>query len=404
MTLTDAIDTQLARLRVRYAKTPLPRFFSWWFGELVGLLPEQWRSLVAERAEELLIEVRAQELGVWRQSSGGCADFGHIARDLPVEEQRAEFVRLRSLIDDPQLRTYYCVPAERCLRRELNMPAAAEDKLRQVLSFEMDRQTPFKADQVYFDYRVVDRDASAKNLKVQLIVVPRAQLDSELSTLAACGIELDGVDCWRNGPGSARAGLNLLPPERRVRRKNMRLRLNLALAAVAAIMLFIAMLESLSNREASIEAMTAEVAKAQNDAKQTSELAKRLEERTASANFLLQQKRDTTTMTELLADLTKRLPDDTFLERLTVDEKGKVDVQGQSTNAAKLIEGLQKSEVLVNPGFTGTIQSDPRTHKERFNMTFELRRSHEAAARKDAKAAAAKAADKRQEGSHAPDA
>ncbi len=404
MTLTDAIDTQLARLRVRYAKTPLPRFFSWWCGELVGLLPERWRSLVAERPEELLIEVRAQELGVWRQSNAGCSDFGRIARDLPVEEQQAEFARLRSLIDDPQLRVYYCVAAERCLRRELNMPAAAEDKLRQVLSFEMDRQTPFKADQVYFDYRVVERDAVAKNLKVQLTVVPRAQLDGELAVLNACGVELDGVDCWRNGPGSARAGMNLLPAERRVRRKNMRMRLNLALAAAAAIMLFVAMLESLSNRQASVEAMTAEVEKAQNDAKQTSELAKRLEERAASANFLLQQKRDTTTMTELLADLTKRLPDDTFLERLTVDERGKVDVQGQSTNAAKLIDGLQKSEVLVNPGFTGTIQADPRTHKERFNMSFELRRSRDAAARKEAKAAAAKAAEKHVEGGHAPDA
>jgi len=234
-------------------------------------------------------------------------------------------------------------------------------------------------------------------------VVPRAQLDGELSAIAIAGIGLDGVDCWRSVPGTARAGLNLLLPERRVKRKNMRLRLNLALAAAAAVVLFICMLESLSNRQASVEAMTAEVEKAQNDAKQTSELAKRLEEKTASANFLLQQKRDTTTMTELLADLTKRLPDDTFLERLTVDEKGKVDMQGQSTNAAKLIEGLQKSDVLVNPGFTGTIQSDPRTHKERFNMSFELRRSRDAAARKEAAKPVPKP-EKRAEGGNAPNA
>ena len=403
MTLTDAIDIQLARLRVRYAKTPLPRFFSWWYGQLIGLLPERWRTLVSERPDELLIEARAQELAIWRQTNSGCAEFGRISRELPADEQHAEFERLRGLVDDPQLRVYYCVPPERCLRRELSMPGAAEDKLRQVLAFEMDRQTPFKADQVYFDHRVADRDAAGKNLRVQLTVVPRAQLDGEMSAIAIAGIGLDGVDCWRSVPGTARAGLNLLLPERRVKRKNMRLRLNLALAAAAAVVLFICMLESLSNRQASVEAMTAEVEKAQNDAKQTSELAKRLEEKTASANFLLQQKRDTTTMTELLADLTKRLPDDTFLERLTVDEKGKVDMQGQSTNAAKLIEGLQKSDVLVNPGFTGTIQSDPRTHKERFNMSFELRRSRDAAARKEAAKPVPKP-EKRAEGGNAPNA
>lgn len=400
MTLTAAIDIQLARLRVRYAKTPLPRFFSWWRGQLVGLLPERVRNLVDERPEELLIEARPQQFGIWRLSNAGCADFGQVSRELPVEEQKSEFERLRALVDDPHTRVYYCIPAERCLRREISMPAAAEDKLRQVLSFEMDRQTPFKADQVYFDYRVVDRDEAAKNLRIQIIVVPRAQLDGELAMLTAAGVGLDGVDSWRAGPGSPRAGLNLLPLERRVRRKNMRTRLNLALGALALGLLLIAMWESLGNRQVSVETMTAEVEKAQNDARQTSELAKRLEERTASANYLLQQKRDTTTMTELLADLTKRLPDDAFLERLTVDDKGKVDVQGQSSNAAKLIDGLQKSDVLVNPGFTGTIQSDPRTHKERFNMSFELRRSRDAAARKEAKPVVTPHV----EAGHAPDA
>ena len=90
-----------------------------------------------------------------------------------------------------------------------------------------------------------------------------------------------------------------------------------------------------------------------------------------------------------------------FLERLTVDDRGKVDVQGQSNNAARLIDGLQKSEVLTNPGFAGTIQSDPRTHKERFNLSFELRHGPRAAEHKDNKAPADKAGAKA-EATHAP--
>ncbi len=374
MTILDALDIPLARLRLRYAKTPLPQFFAWWRGELVGLLPARWRALVAERPQELLLDAWPQEFRVWRASSAGCADYGRIPVDLPVEEQRAEFMRLRAQIDEANVRVFYCVPAQRCLRRELAMPAAAEDKLRQVLAFEMDRQTPFKADQVYFDYRVVERDVAAKNLKVHLTVLPRAQLDAEISALAACGIALAGVDCWRDVPGSGRAGLNLLPPERRAKYKDQRLRLNLALAAAALLLLVFAMDQSLTNRQASLDAMTAEVEKAQDEAKRTTMLAKTLQDHTASANFLFRTKQDTTTVTELLADLTKRLPDDTFLERLTIDEKGKVDINGQSSNAAKLIDGLQKSDILLDPSFVGTIQTDPRTRKERFNLTFQLRK------------------------------
>jgi len=387
MSVTTTIDTQLARLRLRYANSGLPKFFSWWAGQLADLLPARWRELFAEGAQELLVDASASEVAVWRQSHGRSAEYGRITRDQSAEDQRNEFSRLRNRIDEPGLRVFYCIPLRRALRRELTLPAAAEDKLRQVLAFEMDRQTPFKADQVYFDYRVIQRDAVAKNLKVELHVVPRAQLDGELAALSAIGVALDGVDCWSAAPGSTRAGLNLLPAERRVKRVNQRLRLNLALGAVALVLFVVAGMLFLNNRQIALDAMSAEVDKAKAEAKQTAVLNKRLKDNTASISYLYRLKRDSTPMTAMLTDLTKRLPDDTFLERLNVDEKGKVEVQGQSGNANKLIEGLQKSEVLDNAAFIGTVQPDARTKKDRFTMNFQLHKLPEPeSADKDKKA------------------
>ncbi|MBS0591428.1 MAG: PilN domain-containing protein [Proteobacteria bacterium] len=380
MNLPTSIQIPLARLRMRYANSGLPKFFVWWGRELKGLLPQRWRGLFADGAQELLVDANASEIAVWRQSGERCAEFGRIARDATAEDQRSEFVRLRERIDEPSLRVFHCVSPQRTLRRELNLPIAAEDKLRQVLSFEMDRQTPFKADQVYFDYRVVQRDPVAKNLKIDLHVVPRAQLDPELTALAGLGIALDGVDCWRGDVGAGRAGFNLLPPERRVRRVNRRLRINLALGAVAITLFVIAGLLFLNNRQAALDAMRAEVDKAKVDAKQTAILTKRLKDNAASASYLYRLKHETSPMTIMLADLTQRLPDDTFLERLTVDEKGKVEVQGQSGNANKLIEGLQKSEILDNAAFIGTVQPDARTKKDRFTMNFQLHKQVDAEA------------------------
>jgi general secretion pathway protein L len=289
---------------------------------------------------------------------------------------------LRSGLDDPDLRRFYCIGADRALHRAIVLPAAAEDNLRQVLAFEMDRQTPFKADQVYYDYRVASRTAAERNLHVELIVVPRAQLDAELVTLAACAAPLDGVDCWRAGSGSQRAGLNLLSAERRFKRKNLRLRLNLLLAGAAMVLLVTCMLLSLSNRESALAAMSTEVEKAQNDAKQVAALRKTLTDTIESANFLSRKKRETPLMVALLNDLTERLPDDTYLERLNVDDKNKIELQGLSDDASKLIGLLQKSEVLTNPSVQGTIQPDPRTKKDRFNINLEFRQIADAAAAK----------------------
>ena len=105
-------------------------------------------------------------------------------------------------------------------------------------------------------------------------------------------------------------------------------------------------------------------------------------------------------MVSLLADLSQRLPDDTYLERLAVDEKYKVDVQGLSDNTTKIVESLAQSEVVENPSFQGTIQQDPRTHKDRFNMSLEFRHRADADAGKEHKPA--RDAAPRKEGGHAP--
>jgi general secretion pathway protein L len=402
MTLTEAIDIQLARLRTRYARTPLPRFFAWWGRELVAMLPERWRGLLAERSEALLLEIRDGQLAVWRQTGNSCVAAADVALDGDDAERRAVVERVRAQVDDPNLRTYYCIAPARALRRELSLPVAAENNLRQVLAYEMDRQTPFKADQVYFDYRVGEREAAARNLPITLIVVPRAPLDADLARLSAGSLRLDGVDCWRDGPGSGRMGLNLLPAERRPRRVNPRLRLNLGLAAGAIVLLLTVMLLSLANREAALAAMSAQVEKAQNAAKQVSALKKTLQDSISAANFLNRRKHDTPAMVALLADMSKRLPDDTYLERLAVDEKYKIDVQGLSDNTTKLVEGLAQSDVVENPSFQGTIQQDPRTHKDRFNMSLEFRHKAEPDAGKEHKPATGPAPRKEGGGGHAP--
>ena len=384
-TITDALDITLARLRTRYARTPLPRFLAWWARELAALLPARWHAMLAERSDALLLESQGPELVLWRQSGDASAELGRIAANEPADVQKAAYARLHTQIVDPNLRQFYCIGRQRTLQRTISLPAAAEDNLRQVLIFEMDRQTPFKADQIYFDYHVAARAAADRNLQVDLTVVPRAQLDAELAALAASGALLDGVDCWRDGSGSARAGLNLLPPERRLKRKNLRLRLNLALAAAAAVLLVTAMLQSLANRESALAAMTVEVEKAQNDAKQVATLRKTLEDTINSANFLSRKKRETPLMVALLEDLTTRLPDDTYLERLSIDEKNKIEMQGLSSDASKLIGLLQKSEVITNPGVQGTIQPDPRTKKDRFNITLEFVKSADVEPAHDAK-------------------
>jgi general secretion pathway protein L len=370
--VNPSIERQLARLKVRLAKTPLPRFFAWWGTQLLACLPERWRKVLSERSESLLLDVQGEEFVVWREKGEAVREYGRIPRGAPLEEQAAQFRRLRNAIDDPDVRTVFVIPPGRVLSRTLSLPAAAEENLRQVLAFEMDRQTPFKADQVYFDSRVLGHDASGRNARVELVLIPREQLDQELGVLPGGANELDGVDTWRDGRGAARRQVNLLPPERRARRRNMRMPLNAGLAALALVLLFVNMDLSLANRAAAVELMRAEVEQAADAARQVSTLRQTLVDSIAGANFLTERKRKGPLMVALINDLTTRIPLDTYLERLQIESE-QVQLQGQAEEASKLIALLGASPCLGNPGFQGQVQPDARTGKDRFQINASLK-------------------------------
>ena len=369
--MKEALDRLLARLRTRLAKTPLPRFFSWWGTELLACLPKRWRERLGGHSEALLLEVRDKDIVVLRERNQSVSEFGRVGLDLPEDARAAEIRRLQARIENPGVRTIFCLPESKALTRAMTLPAAAEENLRQVLTFEMDRQTPFKADQVYFDSRVAARDAATRSLRVELVVLPRSLLDPQLAAVAGEQIQFDGVDVRSDdAAGGSRRGVNLLPVERRARRRDMRLPVNLGLLALALILLVFNMSESLDNRAIAVETMQAEVEKAAVAAREVLELKKTLQDSINGANFLAEKKRNGPLVVALLDDLAARLNDDTYLERLSI-ENNQIQLQGQSKEAAGLISVLSASPFLANPKLEGQIQPDPRTGKDRFTISAE---------------------------------
>ncbi|MEO6076656.1 MAG: PilN domain-containing protein [Dokdonella sp.] len=370
---TELLDRQLIRLRASFAKTPIPAFFSWWGNELARTLPPRWRSLLSERSDALLLERADRELIVWRERGNDTpTEFGRISLDIPPEDQAAEFSRLRARIENPSVRTVLCIDNDRVLRRIVTLPAAAEANLRQVLSFEMDRQTPFKADQVYFDSRVVSRDASGRNMHVEMVLMPRSQLDEEIAVVAGGALPMDGIDTWQRNEGHQRRHVNLLPVERRSRRRSLRAPIIAGLALLAIILLVANMAMSLTNRSQAVEFMRADVDRMDTTARKVRSEKQMLVDSIAGANFLAEKKRTTAPTVALIDDLTRRIPDNTFIERLNI-ENNQVQLQGQSSEAAKLIGLLSGSPYIGNPTFQGPIQPDARSGKERFQITADLK-------------------------------
>ncbi len=81
--------------------------------------------------------------------------------------------------------------------RLLEMPAMPESDLRKEIYYELERQTPFPPDQVYYDYQVVQRadaDPNASHMEVLLAAAQEELIESHVAALEAAGLTPMAID------------------------------------------------------------------------------------------------------------------------------------------------------------------------------------------------------------------
>lgn len=358
------------KLRSQYTGSGLHQFLIWWRDELVLLLPERLRAAFRYEREWLAIIPGDGELLFWRCGGDAPAELGRLdlSDELPLARQ--QIARFQSELDNSEARMVLCLPGEQSLSKRLTFPAATEENLRQVLAYEMDRQTPFKADQVFFDYRVVGRDLQRRRISVDLLLSPRREVEDLLHALQDRGLQPHAVDVLEaNGevtqPRAHR--VNLLPPDRRAKGNNRQWQLNVALAAVAVALLSAVMWQSLANKAETLKALEAQVAGARDDAMEARELRDQLADATEAANFLVRRKEQHPVLVDVIRSVTKVLPDDTWVRRFQLRGKDVI-LQGESEQASELIGLFEKATEFAGASMRSPVTSMPNSNVDRFNL------------------------------------
>lgn len=76
-------------------------------------------------------------------------------------------------------------------------------------------------------------------------------------------------------------------------------------------------------------------------------------------------------MLELLDDLSRRLPDEVHVHRLSVEQR-RVTISGAARSAGTVIPTLQASPFLKGPALAGAVQQDRSTGRDSFTVVAEL--------------------------------
>jgi len=367
-------STALAQLRVRLEQwrgqwqgSPLQRAWQLWLAELQGMLPPVWRQRLGQGAA-------LQKLD-WADLAGATAQAP--ALDSPgVAPRDSADVSPPDLNNPrpryhpaPDARVQLMLPASALMIQRLTLPLAAVGKLRTVLAFEMDRYTPFNAAQLYFDARILSRDK--RQAQILLVAVLRDRLQPILDDCQQRSLPLHAIDGY-DAQGEP-LQIDLLPAELKPRRAASH-RFDRILGLACGVLLLACMVLWLDQRQALLETMQAEVAEQHQQIEQVQRLRAELLNTRGAARYLAQHKTAQAPLSQVLAELTECLGNDTWLEQLEISDAGDLTLSGQSAKASDLIGRVKACPSLVDAHFQGIIQPDASSGKDRFSLRAQLRK------------------------------
>lgn len=342
----------------------LGHFLRWWRQSLLAWVPARWQWALGWSQARLLLQRDGDHVQVWRDGSAGPERVVQLPWPLALADlDRVLEPRLR------RLPRFWLLPVAQVLRRRLRLPSAAADRLHAVVGYEIDRQTPFEASQVSYDVRSLGA-ADDGVLQVELVAWPLRQLEAWRSQAGDWADALAGVDAIDEQGNTLQ--VNLLPPAQRQRRVDASRRWNLVLSAAALLMLVLAALQLLDNRRDAADALREQVERSARSARGVASERSQLQALIDGAAFLEKQRSQRATTVELWTELTRRLPDGTYLEKLAI-ENNSLQLIGLSGQASQLVALLQDAPQWRKVNLTGVLQADGASSgRDRFTLTAEL--------------------------------
>lgn len=353
--MLSAIAAQVRDLTRRLG---LAGFGSWWAQELWSFVPARAKDSIERRRARPVLVFDGKVATLWRPQVNGRLRLVESAK-IPLDAGETSVVAAgRAALaavarpGSPGAEVIVALPPRAVLRKTLTLPAAIEDDLRQALAFDLDRHTPFRADEIYFDAAVVDRDASRNALIVDLVAVRRAIVDPMLRHAENFGARVIAVVA--DPPERAAASrVNLLPDERRTEALTWTRWRVVAPAALVAILALAALVLPLWQKRQEAIALVKVSEGARRRAEASEALRAELERKVGDYNFALQRKYAYPGTVQVLDDVTRILPDDTWLTQFEFhtgrgkDATRDIVLRGESANAGRLVALLQDSKLFT---------------------------------------------------------
>ena len=315
----------------------LQDYLTWWVEQMRSLVPARFAART-RYADALVLHGTAGGLFAATRRAGNETSLGPV---LPGSDA------LRRLPAGRRAPAVLRPPASALLEQSVTLPLAAEAELAAVLRNEMDRLTPFRAEDLFWDWRVERRDRVAGRLLLRLLLLPKTAVAALLAAAETAGLRPAALEV------TTTHGLEHLslasPASGRPTGRSARIAAVLCVAlALAACVLPIV------RQELAIRAADQVIAKQRAAVAVVEGLRRRLAATGSGADLFASEAARVGNPLRALAAVTAALPDDTYLIAFSLRERV-MSLSGRSAAATRLITMLSADPDLQDPSFDAPI-------------------------------------------------
>jgi general secretion pathway protein L len=356
-------------------------FWRWWRFELVQLLPMRFRSKIQQRKLLPAVEFDGETISIWRPSM----EYGRVARvqhekiDLGDGAPETRFGIAQSTFARLGSPVALSLPSVKILRRTLTLPDALEENLKQALAYDLDRHTPFRAEDLYFDARVVEYHRDHGEMTVELAALPRKTVDKAMQTLRDMGADIEAV--LADPPQNVDSEFNLLPGNDKAKKISSRQYGMIAgVSCLLLLLLAAAIALPIWQKRDYAKKVGRQADQVREQAQEVEHLRNTLDQIVADYDFVLERKEAYPTVTEMLERVTHTMPDDTWLNQMEIknvtgnnETQRQLFIRGESENASQLVALLEESHFVTQAAPRSPTVDIPQTKSATFDIGAQIK-------------------------------
>jgi general secretion pathway protein L len=273
------------------------------------------------------------------------------------------------------------LPSSRCLVRQRHVPAAAADRIGDVLALEMERATPFGTGDMRHAWHMIGpAPFDPGNLQVMHVIAKRRLVDPLLAEARSAGVPVAAVDVA--GPDGNRIGINLLSRAETPPSLAGRLNRTIALAAVLLALVSTAtMVAALQRQDDALARLDAETKAAGKEAQAARKRVQDVDSLSERIGLLRLRRAEGIRVVALWEEVTRRLPDTAWLTDLRV-ENDTLWIDGYARSASELVSLIAAAPMLSGVALSAPVVREDGRANERFQIRMKIEGARTASIRK----------------------